>query len=85
MTQEIEETEEIDIKDKIFDYFAYLFVLYALFFIFGMKPYAILKAKNPDNLVQGCLYFYGYSGKGIDIDGFTTICKKNQICLSNHI
>lgn len=72
MAEEIEETEENSIKNKVVDCFAYLLVLYALFFVFGMKPYAVLKAKNPDNLIQGCLYLHGYSGKAVNIDGFTT-------------
>lgn len=72
MAEEIEEAEEVGIKDKFFHFCAYLLMLYSLFFVFGLKPYVVFKAKNPDNLIQGCLYLHGYSGKGVNIDGFTT-------------
>lgn len=76
MTEKIEEAKEVGIKDKIFTCFAYLLILYSLFFVFGLKPYVVFKAKNPDNLIQGCLYFYSYSSNfqpigGISVDGFT--------------
>lgn len=62
------EEKTLSTKQKIFDGCIFLLILYIAFAIFGVKPYAILKARNPNNLVQGCLYVH--TG-GVSIDGIS--------------
>lgn len=68
--------ENVSTRPKIVDGVIVVLILYIAFAVFGTKPYAILKAKNPNNLVQGCLYTHT---SGVNIDGFKTSFRKVSI------
>lgn len=61
-------SEKLPFFEKILLVFVYFFIFFTLY-LSGMlassKDIAIYKAKNPNNRLQGCLYYTGISSKGL--------------------
>lgn len=75
-----EDDRPLTLGEKIY-YCLFVLLLLFLFYmlVFGFEEIANKKAKNPDNLVQGCMYYSGsrkdkhdFEFVYLTIDGYTT-------------
>ncbi|MDO4251199.1 MAG: hypothetical protein Q4C68_06785, partial [Moraxella sp.] len=54
---------DLTLIEKVVAYFFIALSLYFLIYLFAAKPIAILKSYNPDNILEGCLYYEGIGSK----------------------